>query len=51
MDTGSKETKHIADSTFIDTRCKHWDEMIGNVDGVILARDDSKITLSTLRYF
>lgn len=33
-------TTHIAESTFIPNVCKHYDDFIHDVDGVLLARDD-----------
>ena len=36
------KTKKIAELTYIDKKCSHWDEMIDQVDGLLLARDDSE---------
>ena len=36
------ETKKIAESTYIRKQCRHWDEMLDQVDGLLLARDDSE---------
>lgn len=35
-------TKKIAESTYIKNQCRHWNEMIDQVDGLLLARDDSE---------
>ena len=36
------ETKKIAESTYIKKQCRHWNEMLDQVDGLLLARDDSE---------
>ena len=36
------KTRKIAEATYIKNQCKHWEEMLGHVDGLLLARDDSE---------
>lgn len=36
------KTRHIAKTTFIKNTCRHWRDMLEEVDAVILARDDSE---------
>ena len=36
------KTDEIAKTTYIDKQCIHWNDMVDEVDGILLARDDSE---------
>ena len=36
------ETQKIAEATYIKNQCKHWSEMLDQIDALLLARDDSQ---------
>jgi hypothetical protein len=46
-----KLSRHIAQSTFVDNILTHYGDMVGVVDGVIIARDDYKFAAQLAIYF